>query len=607
MTSSIDVSSLRERARSAAWEGDLEGAEEALRSAALRALGTRREYREILRELEDVLTRKVDARGALTVIACVASEDPAAWARTRPWLARVPAIDRAMVALGEGRFAEAAQQMEDAGRVAAAAIHREQTQDWKTARALWSRLARAPEVKDAYVTALVHFNLARCARRCDDTAQAREAAVTCVRLLEEAADHFESIGQRERAFDCFQVLIEVGRDAGPFEDVLEGFVNSIRILREDHLRTFALESFDEAIAAAEQRGETTAAATFAREAAEYARGLGSEAIARGHMLRQAELWQRAAREQAGRGAPVDLVANALLAAIVAFADAGQYARAGALYHDAALLDLDPKRREHYARAARRYAGVADEPINRPPPQAQASKASGTPAEIWLADVIEWEQRGSAGEACAQVMLDKRAPELVRRRAMSARLASLRAEAHGDDRRPAAVGERVQLAGLLAQLQHYAVLSPLEAMFAGSERPVKIAVVDAMQTLLYKRTFVTLRTALRDDDSALAAHAAKTIEALHFPHAFDPLSRIFRESSAPIARAAALRALARIDTQESAEFLLGVLEHGASADRAAALAAVRAAPASKFMQLARESLARASGPLEASLREALAPR
>ena len=41
------------------------------------------------------------------------------------------------------------------------------------------------------------FDLARCAKKCGDSRQAREANVAAVRLLEEAADYFESVGQQE--------------------------------------------------------------------------------------------------------------------------------------------------------------------------------------------------------------------------------------------------------------------------------------------------------------------------------------------------------------------------------------------------------------------------
>ncbi len=95
--------------------------------------------------------------------------------------------------------------------------------------------------------------------------------VAAVHLLEEAADRYETIGQRERAFDCYQVLIAVGRESQEFEHVLEGYVNVIRILREDHLRYYALQSYEEAVSAAEKQGEVSAAATLAREMSTYAR------------------------------------------------------------------------------------------------------------------------------------------------------------------------------------------------------------------------------------------------------------------------------------------------------------------------------------------------
>jgi hypothetical protein len=613
-----DVSVLRERARVLVARGDLDGASAALWSAATQTHVPERDYMAVLRQFEDVLARRGDARAALTVIAYAASSQPAAWSRARSLFPLVTAPDRAMAAAAQGQLAEAAREMESAGRIAAAAIYREKAGEWSTARALWSRLVHAAERTDAYVAALVRFNLARCARRCDDAERAREATVACVRLLEEAADHFESVGQRERAFDCFQVLVQVGREGGAFEDVLEGFVNCIRILREDHLKQFALEYYDAAIAAAAERGETSAAATFASEAGDYARSLGLASAGASYTVRQAELWRTAARQHTERGAPVDVTANALLAAILAFAEVGQYARVGQLYAGLALLDLDPSRREYYAQAARRYDGASDEPLETSTAVAHPSRVDNGLNEVWHADVLEWEQHGNAAEACAEVMLDKRWLELIRRKAMLARIAALRVEARVDDPNPESLNAVVRLADQLAQLQHYAVLSPLEAMYAHTDRPalandpagsrrVRIAVLEALHVLSYKRSFVTLRAALRDPDPAIVARAAKTVEEMQFEHAFDPLSRIFRESPAPNVRTSALKAMARIDTQECAEFLMNVLQHGTPSDRFAALAAVKGAPRGQFIELARASLPRAPEPLRAKLREVLQAR
>jgi hypothetical protein len=544
----------------------------------------------------------------MTVIGYLASTDATAWKHADALARQVPPVDRARMLSAQGRMGDAALEMENAGLVAAAAVFREKAKDWTAARALWSRLAHVTERgDDAYVAALVRFNLARCARQCADASHAREAIVASVRLLEEAADHFETIGQRERAFDCFQVLVQIGRESGAFEDVLEGFVNCIRILREDHLKYFALEYFEESIAAATERGETSAAATLAREAAEYARSLGLGAAAAGYAVRQAELWRSVARQHLSRGAPPEIAENALLAAILAFGEVGQYARVGEMYSDLAKLDLEPSRREHYARAAGRYQGVRDEPLETSSALQHPPRQDSHFTEVWHVDVLEWEQKGSAAEACADVLLDKRWPDLIRRKAMLARLTALHVEASPADESPAASGARVKLAELLAQLQLYAVLSPLEKLFERHERRVKIAVLQAMQTLFFKRSFVTVRAGLRDADPTVVEQACKAVEALYFQHAVDPLGRILRESPEAAQRASALRAMARIDTLEAAEILIGVLEHGTPADRTAAVSALKNTRGVKFPELARAAMATAHGGFQASLREVLAAR
>jgi hypothetical protein len=625
-----DIEILRERARTAASRGDLVGAVASLLSAASKTHATDREYDGVLRPLADLLTKTNDPRRALAVVEALASNDPSAWGRAQSILPAVPAIDRARALAAQGFTAEAAREAEAAGRVASAAFFREAGGEWTAARALWARLASqkiAPrtggvggpggvagvkgdgEGEGMYVAALVHFNLARCARQCKDAAQLREAAVACVRLLEEAADHFESIGQRERAFDCFQVLAQIGRDGGAFEDVLEGFVNSIRILREDHLKYFALQHFDEAIGAAAERGEAGAAATLAREASGYARSVGLPPAASRYTLRQAELWRMSARQNIDRNAPPEIAENALLASILAFGEVGQAARVGQVYADLAALELDPARREHYTRAAQRYAKATDKPLDAAPSAARAGRSSAQASnEVWRADVLEWERSGSAAEACAEVMLERRYPEFIRRRAMIARLSALEAEPLAGDRSPAAERLRVRLAGELGQVQLYSVLSPLEHLFAQSERRVKIAVLDAIETLFFKRSFATLRAGLGDADVAVVGQAVKALRAFQFDHAFDPLARIIRESANADARAAAIGAVARIDTAEAAELLLGVLDHGSRDEREAAAAALKKdGPGAQFARVARQALPAAAPELAARLREILAAR
>ncbi len=427
-----------------------------------------------------------------------------------------------------------------------------------------------------------------------------------MRLVEEAADHFESVGQRERAFDCFQVLVQIGRESGMFEDVLEGFVNCIRILREDHLKYFALQYFEDALSAAKERQEFSAAATIAREVSEYARALGMAPTSAHYVLQQAELWREVAKLQKERGAPAEIAENALLAAILAFGEVGQYARVGKLYEELATMDLEPARTKHYARAAKRYEGVRDEPLEAAPLPMHLRQENQFP-DVWHVDLIEWEQQGSAAEACADVLLDRHWPDIIRRKAMLARLTAFAVESRPDDSSQGATAARVRLCEQLSQLGLYGVLSPLEKLFLRTERPVRVAVLAAMQMLFFKRSFITVRTALRDGDNAVVEQAEKATEALTFPHAFDPLSRIVRESARPSTRASALRALAKVDTPEAAEFLLGVLEHGAPADRAAAQEGLKRSRAARIIELARAAMPTAAPELQGVLRDILRTR
>lgn len=601
-----DLHHLRERARVSLSRGNLDDAANALVTAAQQTHVAEHDYVSVLRPLVDVLERRGDVRSALTVEWYLALNDGEAMRRCYQKLPHVPPQDRARTLAASNDMANAAREMENAGLVAAAAIYREKAEDWQGARALWSRLGQvAGSGADAYNGALVQFNLARCAKKCGDARQAREATVSAVRLLEEAADHFESVGLRERAFDCFQVLVQIGRESGMFEDVLEGFVNCIRILREDHLKYFALQYFEDALGAAKEKGELSAAATLAREASEYARSLGMSSTAAHYILVQADLWRSVARQHLARGAPAEIAENAVLAAVLAFGEVGHFSRVGQLYQELAAMDLEPRRKAHYARAARRYDNVRDEALEAAPLPSHLRQENHFP-DVWHVDLLEWEQQGQASEACADVLLNRSWPDLIRRRAMLARLTAFAVEA-SNDAGPASQAARARLADQLAQLQLYAVLSPLEKLFARPERAVKVAVLVAMGTLFFKRSFITVRQGLRDSDPGVVEQAARAVEALYFQHAFDPLSRIIREAPQPFVRASAVRALAKVDTLEAAEFLLSILEHGAPADRVAAVEALKRSRGARFIELARSALPASAPDVQAALRDVLRSR
>ncbi len=625
---------LRDEARTFASRNDLPRARAALAQALQHAIAREEDYVAVTSELREILARMGDFRGALTVDWYAGSE------RTqRPLIDHVPPIDRARTLLAwadrtndaaraKGIYARAADEYEAAGLVAQAAIARERGGDFARARALWSRLAQLLTASssgaatrdsgdpstlgaDFYAAGLARFNLARTSQRTGDASAARQAVVEAVHMLEQAADRYETIGQRERAFDCFQVLIAIGKESAEFEHVLEGYVNVIRILREDHLRYCALQSYEEVVSAAEAKGEASAAATLAREMGAYARKEGLPSVANFATMTQARLWQSVASAAQARRSPAEIAENALLAAVIAYGEAGQYQRVGSIYKALSELPLEAARCAHYGRARTRYVDAQDLAIDAGPLPAHLRQEVGFP-EVWHVDLVEWEQRGSVSQACGDVVLDPAQwSDVTRRRAMLARLSALSIEAEegsGSPPRGGALGERyAALCDQLSLVDLYVILSPLEHMYRRSEEAVRLAVVRALARFPYKRTFITLREALSDADPTVVHQASKSLEELRFPHAFDPLSRIYREAQSKEVRASAVRALAKIDTFEAAEMLLSIIQHDGREERAAAIGALKGGRGMKFVDLARGSFRSLPAPAQQAVREILQGR
>jgi HEAT repeat protein len=512
------------------------------------------------------------------------------WARKRPSDART--LER-----------QAAAELERAGLLVRAAICYERAGDMSEAGALWSRLAQMLDSRsgDDYAAGLARYNVARISRALGNAAAAREAAIGAVHRLEEAADRFESIGQRERAFDCYHVLIAIGELSGVFEHVLEGSVNAIRILREDNLRYHALRLYERAQEYAERADEFAAAATLAREMTDYARKHGLARVASQGTLRQASLWQRAADSNLARNGPAELAENALVASLLAYAELGQYRDVGRLYQRLQELDLDAARKEHYARATRRYESTQNAVLELGGLHDELGEHA-QPPDVWLVDLIEWEENGSAAEACADVVLDpeEEADPITRRTALVGRLVALAAERAPAQQQAHAL--RV-LCKFLAPIKLYALLSPLERLCASPDRSVRRAAVHALSRYFYKRSFITLEQALRDPDPEVATEAVGALGRLKFPHAFDPLARIYRTAHDSRARLAALAAIAQIDLEDAADLLLDALEHGQKEEREKAIAALQSSRiGSHFVQAARSVYAQGSPRLKQAINE-----
>ncbi|MCB9659796.1 MAG: HEAT repeat domain-containing protein [Sandaracinaceae bacterium] len=476
-------------------------------------------------------------------------------------LVRDVPLDRARLHAVGGDPQQAARAFEEAGWLGHAAIQLENAGDVRTARLLWERLTQDPRLRsNLYILGLVRFNLSRACAQLDDHAAARRERVLSMQAIEAAADGFETMGQRERAFDCYQVLLTLGKE-GAFENLAEGYLGCIRILQADHLKYYVLQYYEDFTSMAIARGELHASATLLREAAQFCRRnrLPYEAHYR---QRSAVTMEQAATKLLEDGGMPEMAENAFSAAIDGYNDLGQYSRVRGVYLRLATLQLPDKRRARYTRLAERLGQVPDEPLNAVGFPDYLRMDTAYP-EIWRLDVIEWEQGGDAAETMGQVLEDPKTPDYIRRHALLCRLRQL------GDPNPARPEALIALAELLGRVGIYACLGPLEAMVEHEDASVRAAVLRAARQLYFKRTFILVMRGLADDEQGVRREALAAVSTLHFGHAFDPLQRIYRDSQEPEVRAAALGAIGKIPNLEAAELLLEALAHGTVAERAQA--------------------------------------
>lgn len=466
------------------------------------------------------------------------------------------AADKARVLEIERRWSEAAELYAAARLRAHAAVAWEKAKNIERAAATWDSLLGEPALKHApYEQALAHFNygMAKSALGEEGGGAGKRALVEAQRRLEQVADEFETRAERERAFDCYQILLKLGRESGQFENLAEGYLNCIRVLKEDNLKFYVLQYYEDFIRLALQRGELHAASTLYQEAADYAARNGLP-YDRYYQAKAAETWVRCAEKHRRDGSPVEMIENALLAGISCYSAVGQYERVRRLFESLAELELPDRKLQRYRAIVTRYAHAENDSQDAPE-FPEYLKQQHAYADIWFVDLIEWELAGDPYGVAASIVGDLRYPDGIRRRALVIVLTLEDAAARGVEGQPETLAE---IAELLGELQSYAALSPLEALFEKTSPLVRRAAVRALRFLFFKRSFVLLRRALTDRDEGVRDAAVEALAGLHFPHAFNPLARIYREAGDPRVKAVTLESIGKIQTIEAGEFLLMVL-------------------------------------------------
>ncbi len=455
------------------------------------------------------------------------------------------------------------------------AIELERAGEDESAAALWARLLASDLLAErgtgepgrhAYERALAKINFGLCLRRLAGAEAARTggggglmhdrarlALAEATTAVEEVADTFESEGLRERAFDCYQLIARLGVEAGAFENIAEGYLNSVRILRDDGLKLDALRLYETFVALARDRGEHHAVAAILREAADYCTRAGLP-YADDLRWRSAEAWIKAAGEAQGAGHPVQIVENAYLAAAEAFASVRAFRQVAEVYRRLSSIDLPGKSRERALRLLRRLGDTPND-APRPMPVPEFLKALPDYEEVWYVDLAEWELGGDPALVAAGVMADRRFPDHIRRHAL---LLVIEIERRG------AVLPQLEVVRRLEQVRAYPVIAALEALYRKGDPALREAVAAAMGSLRFKRSFSLVSTALRDPVPGVRKAAANSVRTLIFPHAFEPLRRIFEARDLPdpeSAREAALHAIGKIGSVEALDFLCDRLREG----------------------------------------------
>ncbi|MCA9654322.1 MAG: hypothetical protein H6712_01780 [Myxococcales bacterium] len=516
------------------------------------------EYEEWLRAMVECLrTLALWREGAACSAYLGATEVPAAGVLERAQVGDAQA-QRGIRLMGvylsrAGEHVAAAEWFRVSGMLVHRAIELERAGKDADAAQLWQELMSLDDLRDRpYELALVKINYGLCLHRLGHD-RARLALAEATTAVEEVADHFETEGLRERAFDCYQLLARLGSEAGAFENVAEGYLNSVRILRDDGLKLDALRLYEAFVTLARRAGEWHAAAGILREAADYCTRAALP-YADDLRLRAAEAWLRAAGEAQAAGHPLQIVENALLAAAEAFASVRALRQVVEVYKRLAALELPVKARERYRRLVDRL-GEEQQDAPRPVPVPEFLKQLPEYEEVWYVDLAEWELDGDPGLIAAGIMADRRFPDYVRRNAL---LLVLELERRGADVDPVDVVRRLEA------IRAYPVIAALEKLYELPLTKVREAVAAAMGSLRFKRSFALVGRALRDDSSSVREAAAVATSRLIFPHAFEPLRRIFEARDLPDperAKAMALRAIGKINTVEAVEALCDRLREG----------------------------------------------
>lgn len=432
-----------------------------------------------------------------------------------------------------------------------------------------------------YEQALVHFQLALLLSESPNRREGRRHSAAAQQLLEEVADGYEAAGEIDRALDCYRLYIHLGRALGRFENIVEGAVSTLRLLREERRTLDLLRAYEELLEACNEQREFHLAAGQCREAADLLTRLGLPWAAL-YRRRAGEALLRAASDNIQRGGPAQLSESALLQAIAAFNALGDFDAVRSAFETLAGLALPEASCQRYLRLSQRYAATRLPPASdqAPPalPAALRPSARAPLPLIWELDLFEWQAAGDPSAVCLGLLCSPKAPQLTRRAALRLLLLLLALQpAEGAD----ALAERQrQTVETLSGLRSYEALRPLERLYdeysaprpasssptrseAGNPTPaarLRRTIVESLPRLPFRRALALIARGLTDPDLGVYAASLEALARSSYPEAVSGLIRLYRGQPELAVRRAILTALGHSHDPRAHELLLDVLCH-----------------------------------------------
>jgi hypothetical protein len=112
-----------------------------------------------------------------------------------------------------------------------------------------------------YLAGLACLSAGGVATALGDRTRAASLLASATRALEQEADRKEQAGDRDAALRCYLCLIQIGLCEQSYENIAEGHLNCIRLLKAKSDRFATIQYYYELIRQAEALGEMRSAAS----------------------------------------------------------------------------------------------------------------------------------------------------------------------------------------------------------------------------------------------------------------------------------------------------------------------------------------------------------